>query len=38
MVCDYFDEKQNMMKADTISEYRSHLDNKGYLVAYQWVR
>ena len=30
--------KRNMMKADTTSEYRSHLDNKGYLVAYQWVR
>ena len=38
MVCDCFNEKQSMMKADTISEYRSHLDNKGYLVAYQWVR
>ena len=30
--------KRNMMNADTISEYRSHLDNKGYLVAYQRVR
>ena len=30
--------KRNMMKVDTTSEYRSHLDNKGYLVAYQWVR
>ena len=30
--------KQNMMKADAISDYLSHLDNKGYLVAYQRVR